>query len=109
VVSNNATTNVLAALLLIETGARAVAFRQLGWWYLRATKQALNTLPVDVLSTLCRLLTSDTFRRLRRTFSCLVMKYKICFVSFFVCRFGSEAVPQFVCFYQFVCGCLRGM
>jgi hypothetical protein len=43
-----------------ETGARAVAFRQLCWWYLRATEQALNTLPVDGLSTLCQLLTSDT-------------------------------------------------
>jgi hypothetical protein len=28
---NNATTNVLAALVLIETAARAVAFRQLDW------------------------------------------------------------------------------
>jgi hypothetical protein len=48
---NNATTNFLAALVLIETGARAVAFQQLGWWYFRATEQALNTLPVDDLST----------------------------------------------------------
>jgi hypothetical protein len=58
VVSNDVTTNILAALLLIETGVRAVAFWQLGWWYWRATKQALNTLPVDGLSTLCQLLTS---------------------------------------------------
>jgi hypothetical protein len=89
--------------MLIETGARAVSFQQLGWWYLRATKQALNTLPVDGWSTLCQLLTSDTFRRLRRTFPCLVMKYKfvsfLYFVSFFVCHFGNEAVPRLVVFF----------
>jgi hypothetical protein len=92
--------------MLSETGARAVAFRQLGWWYVRATEQALNTLPVDGWSTLCQLLTSDTFRRLRRTFPCSVMKYNyffsfLYFVSFFVCRFGNEAVPRLVVF--FVC------
>jgi hypothetical protein len=83
--------------LLIETGARAVAFWQLGWWYLRATKQALNTLPVDFLSTLCRLLTSDTLRRLRRTFLFgNEVEFGFCsvFLSLFcVCHFGNEAVP----------------
>jgi hypothetical protein len=79
---------------------------------LRATEQALNTLPVDGLSTLCQLLTSDTWRRLRRTFLfgneiCFYVPY---FFSFFVCRLGNEAVPLVVLlFYLFVCGCLWGM